>query len=160
MAGRRRKKGDPSQSYVAFICGLYGDRYDDREEDAAPGGADWKPGTKARHKSLNVFQRELAEQEIYLSSSKIRKILITGGRWTTEGTREADALYERFTSPIENGGEGLSGKEAVQQIAAEMEISRAMVCMLLPYGKVVYDLEEKTANARRCGKWRSRKKTG
>ena len=34
----------------------------------------------------------------------------------------------------------------------------ALVAMYLPYEKVVYDLEEKSGNARRIDRWRERKK--
>ena len=32
-----------------MICRLYGDRYDDREEDSRPGEESWIPRQKARH---------------------------------------------------------------------------------------------------------------
>lgn len=87
---------NPSQDYIDFICSLYNDSYDDRIENTSPPtagdtpripGDDWMPGTTANHKSLIAFQRELAEQGIKLSTSKIKKILITGGLWTTETSR-------------------------------------------------------------------------
>ena len=34
------EKENPSEEYIRMICGLYDDRYDDREEDSAPGGED------------------------------------------------------------------------------------------------------------------------
>lgn len=74
----------PSQDYIDFICSLYNSSYDDRIENTAPPtaggedrtpGEDWVPGMTANHKSLISFQRELAEQGIRLSTSKIKKIL-------------------------------------------------------------------------------------
>ena len=50
---------DPSAEYVKMICGLYGDVYDDREEDSKPSGQDWMPGMQSVHKSLSSFQKEL-----------------------------------------------------------------------------------------------------
>ena len=47
-------KQTPSSDYINLICSLYGDVYDDREEDSRPGGESWEPGVKAMHKSLNV----------------------------------------------------------------------------------------------------------
>ena len=76
MDRRKREKRNPSQEFIKEICALYGDVYDDREEDSAPGGADWKPGQRAMHTSLKQFQTELAERGIDLSTAKIRKILI------------------------------------------------------------------------------------
>ena len=83
---------NPSQDYIEMICSLYNDSYDDRIENTSPPtagdtprtpGDDWKPGAVASHKSLISFQRELKQQGINLSTSKIKKILITGGLWTT-----------------------------------------------------------------------------
>lgn len=53
---RREKKCDPSRVYIDFICGLYGDTYDDREEDSSIGGLDWQPGQKVLHTSLSTFK--------------------------------------------------------------------------------------------------------
>ena len=34
-------KKNPSKEFINKICSLYGDVYDDREEDSRPGGEDW-----------------------------------------------------------------------------------------------------------------------
>lgn len=90
------RKNEPSKEYIDYISGLYGDVYDDRIEDCRPPaagddfrdpGEDWKPGQVADHKSLTAFQKELKAMGISLSTSKIRKILITGNCWTTERSR-------------------------------------------------------------------------
>lgn len=147
-------KSDPSKDYVEMICRLYGDSYDDREEDSAPGGFDWSPGKTADHKSLAAFKKELEEvYDIKLSTSKILKILITGGCWSTERTREVGYMYETYTEGIEKGTEK---KDVVKRIAAELEISETMVYMSLPYGRTVYDVPGKTGNAKRCDRWRER----
>ena len=57
----RRDNLSPSQEYIKLICCLYGDVYDDREEDSRIKGMDWDPGRKASHKSLAAFQKELDE---------------------------------------------------------------------------------------------------
>ena len=142
--GRRREKKNPSADYVSYICALYDDIYDDREEDSSIGGDDWAPGKTALHTSLNSFQKELEEYGIKLSTAKIRKILITGGCWTTERSREVAELYEKYGS--------------VARVAKELELSETLVKTYLPYGKVVYDLEEKSGNARRVERWREKKK--
>lgn len=136
MGKRKTAKQDPSREYIDFICSLYGDSYDDREEDSKPGGTDWEPGVKAAHTSLGAFQKELSENHgIDLSTAKIRKILISGGCWSTERSREIAELYERYQS--------------ISCVAKELEVSDALVTMYLPYEKVVYDLEDKSADARR-----------
>ncbi len=149
----------PSQDYINLICSLYGDRYDDREEDSAPGGADWQPGQKALHTSLAAFQVKLKDEyEIKLSTSKIRKILITGNCWTTERSREVIQLFERYTDSISDGGYGLSKDEAIKAIAEDLGVSIPTVCMNMPYERVVYGLEDKSNNARRCDQWREQQK--
>ena len=61
MADKRKKlkTTTPSQEFINFICALYNDVYDDREEDSKPGGEDWVPGEKAMHQSLGAFREEL-----------------------------------------------------------------------------------------------------
>lgn len=127
-----RKDSVPSREYIDQICELYGDVYDDRIEDCKPPaagedlrdpGEDWKPGQEADHKSLNAFQKELMDFGIKLSTSKIRKILITGRCWTTERSREIADLFEYYTSSAAKGGKGLSEDIAVKKIAEDLEVS-------------------------------------
>lgn len=146
----------PSKSFIDLICREYGDSYNDEIEDAAPGGLDWFPGQKARHKSLAFFQWELKNKGIKISTGKIRKILITGNLWSTERSREVGIMYEALTTPKPEG-EGLSPDKARKRIAEELGISPGMVVNLLPYNRVVYGLEDKSSNAVRCD--RSRAKT-
>ena len=157
----------PSKKYIDYICDLYGDSYDDRLEDCRPPaagdelrdpGEDWKPGQVADHKSLGVFQKELKDKGIELSSSKIRKILITGGCWTTERSREVAELFYYYTASKEDGGKGLAGDAAVKQIAKDLRVSIVTVSVNLPYQNVVYKLEKRSSNARRCARYKERKK--
>lgn len=140
---RKRLKVNPSLEYVDYICGLYGDKYDDRKEDSKPQGKDWLPGENANHKSLEGFRKQLKNSyDIELSTAKIRKILITGGRWSTERSRE---IQKRF-----------SELKSVPLVAESLGLSSALVVMNLPYEKVVYDLDDKSGNAKRVEKWRNR----
>ena len=140
MDRRRKEKKDPSRDYIERICDLYGDTYDDREEDSKPGGENWVPGKEANHTSLVAFQKMLKENGIELSTAKIRKILITGGCWSTERSREVASLYDKYGS--------------VKCVAEILKVSEALVNMYLPYEKAVYDLEEKSGNAKRIARWR------
>jgi hypothetical protein len=142
--GRRREKKNPSADFIDQICALYNDVYDDREEDSSIGGDDWAPGKTALHTSLISFQKELEEYGIKLSTAKIRKILITGGCWTTERSREVGELYEKYGS--------------IARVAEELQLSETLVKTYLPYNKVVYDLEDKSGNARRVERWREKHK--
>lgn len=160
-------KQEPSKEYIEQICNLYGDIYDDRIEDCRPPaagddfrdpGEDWRPGQIADHKSLVAFQRELKAIGINLSSSKIRKILITGGCWSTERSREIADLFDIYTSPKVDGGYGLPEDLAAKKIAAELEVSLVTVNVNLPYRNVVYNLENRSKNAVRCARYKDRKK--
>ena len=156
----------PSKEYINFICELYGDIYDDRIEDCKPPtagaeirdpGKDWNPGQEANHKSLNAFQKELTSMGIKISTSKIRKVLITGGVWTTERSRKVAELFECFTKPVEAGGKGLPVELAVKMIAETLEVSVVTVSINLPYQNVVYKLEKCSSNAKRCAKYRNQR---
>ena len=149
---------NPSAEYVKMICDLYGDVYDDREEDSKPGGENWLPGVPADHLSLAAFQKKLEEMGMKLSRTKVQKILITGGCWTTERSREVQLLFEKYTRDKRSGGEGMQPKAAVKRIADELEISTVSVNINLPYEKVVYDLEEKSGNAKRIERHRAKKR--
>ena len=140
MDRRRKEKKDPGRDFIERICDLYGDTYDDREEDSKPGGDNWVPGKEANHTSLVAFQKMLKENGIELSTAKIRKILITGGCWSTERSREVAELYDKYGS--------------VKRVAEILKVSEALVNMYLPYEKAVYDLEEKSGNAKRIARWR------
>ena len=142
--GRKKIKPDPSTEYVEYICGLYEDRYDDQDEDSKPFGADWKPGERSNHLSLEGFRKKLMNSyDIELSTAKIRKILITGGYWSTERSREVQREYDKLKS--------------IPLVAQRLKLTVACVSMYLPYEKVVYDLENKSGNAKRVERWRSKK---
>lgn len=159
---------NPSIDYISYICSLYGDTYDDRIEDCKPPaagneyrepGTAWVPGETAAHKSLIVFQRELEDIGIKLSSSKIRKILITGGRWSTERSRQIGNLFNMYTKSKADGGQCLKRDAAIGRIAYELGVSVVTVSVNLPYQNVVYKLENKSSNAKRCERYRERKNT-
>ena len=161
-----RENQAPSMEFIEYICNLYGDIYDDRIEDSRPPaagdefrdpGEDWKPGQVADHKSLVAFQKELKGMGIELSSSKIRKILITGGCWTTERSREIAELFDLYTTSKDDGGYGLSEDQAAKKIAEVLEVSIVTVNVNLPYQNVVYKLENRSKNAVRCARYKERK---
>ena len=159
---------DPTTEYIEYICSLYDDVYDDRVEDCKPPaagveycapGADWIPGQQAKHKSLIAFRKELEDIGIKLSSSKIRKILISGGCWSTERSREIGGLFDEYTKPVSEGGKGLNNGDAVALIAMELGVSVVTVSVNLPYLNVVYNLENKSSNAKRCARYKERKRS-
>ena len=147
-----------SLEYIDQICGIYGDQYDDREEDSRLQGDSWQPGVKAQHKSISAFQHELKEiYGIMLSRTKIQKILISGGRWTTERSREIWRLFDEYAHQAKQKVNRKTISRIIRKIARELDISPVSVSINLPYQKTVYDLEEKTENARRIDEYRKKK---
>ena len=149
----------PSDDFIAFICVLYADRYDDRIEDTSPparginqndpteGGRDWAPGQEGNHRSLADFRRLLREEKgINLSTVKIRKILMTGGCWSTRRSRMVAESYAELKS--------------IKAVAERLGITEELVCLYLPYQKCVYSLEQKSGNARRIERWRKARRAG
>lgn len=67
-------------------------------------------------------------------------------------SREIQELYSRYVS------EGLKPEAAVACIATGLKISKASVSVNLQYGTVVYKLEERSSNARRCERYRAKQK--
>ncbi len=160
-----------SQTFISKICSLYGDLYDDRIEDSSPptagqrngtvilraAGFDWSPGMPSAHKSLSAFQEELRnEHGIRLSTSKIRKILISGGLWTTERSREIQRLYYMLTQGSQEKP-AVAPEQAVAIISQQLGISRPMVTINLPYSKGINGLYPKSRNAIRCERYRLKK---
>ena len=165
---------NPSNEYIKHICELYNDYYDDRIEESNPptagnnpktAGEDWRPGVLAAHKSLVAFQKELEEEGIRLSTSKIKKILVTGGCWTTARSRQVQELYDRYTKEgvrdeddPDTAGKILTATEAVERISKELRISKVSVSVNIPYQDVVYKLEQRSKNAIRCARYRKKKR--
>jgi predicted transcriptional regulator len=46
----------------------------------------------------------------------------------------------------------------VARVAKELGLSETLVKTYIPYQKVVYDLDDKTGNAKRVERWREKKK--
>lgn len=168
MADKKNNLINPfSDAFIQRICALYGDRYDDRIEDSKPptagkkdgkidrrtAGKEWHPGLTASHKSLTAFQKELSRDGIHISTSKIRKILISGGVWTTERSREVQALFSSLTQ----GSFLLRPDQAIGTISERLGISKVTVIINLPYINGVNCLEEKSKNAIRCSRYRGKR---
>lgn len=88
----------------------------------------------------------------------MRKILITGGCWSTKRSREIDVLFNHYIFSKNSGGLGLQRDVAVAKIASDLGISVVTVSVNLPYESVVYNLELKSSNAKRCKRYREWKK--
>ena len=47
---------------------------------------------------------------------------------------------------------------SISLVAKELGLTTELVTMYLPYKKVVYDLEEKSGNAKRVERWRNKQR--
>ena len=92
-----------------------------------------------------VSVRALAK-ELEMSPMKVRKILITGGVYSTDLSTEIDELYKDGKKPAE--------------IAALLNTSVANVNSYLPYERIIYNMDEKSVEADRQQRYRDRKKAG
>ena len=138
---------DTSEDFIKRICDLYGEPYDDRIPETS------------RHVSLRAFQKKLEDEKgIRLSITKLQKILISGGVWSTKRSRAVYELYQYYTGRKRDGGMWMDSTSAICRIATELNISTKMVSMVLPYEKTVYDLEQRTDNAVWCKNWREKKR--
>jgi len=61
--------------------------------------------------------------------------------------------------PVEVGGRGLSEADSIKEISKLLGVSVVTVSVNLPYSTVVYNLENKSSNARRCERYKARKRT-
>ena len=87
--------------------------------------------------------RQIA-RELELSVSKVIKLLITGGVYSSDICRRINRLYN-------------SGK-TIPEIQKRLNVSRATVQAYLPYKKCVYNAKELSLNAERIRRYRVRKK--
>lgn len=80
-----------------------------------------------------------------VSTTKVRKILITEGLWESERSRKIRELSQKGNTS--------------QEIAEELKISSVMVQNYLPYEKGLYDDEAKSDTAIRSEKYRERNRS-
>ena len=95
-----------------------------------------------------LYDRKLSYRQIAkkldLSVSKVIKLLITCGVYSSDICRKINRLYA-------------SGK-TIPEIQKSLNISRASVQAYLPYRKCVYNAKELSLNAERIRRYRQRKK--
>ena len=89
--------------------------------------------------------RALAKQH-EISPMKTRKILITGGAYSTDLSEQIGELWK-------------DGK-TVSEIAELLNTTTANVNSYLPYERIVYNMEERSVEADRQARYRERKKSG
>ena len=120
-AHKRKPNYNPTstmQELMTAVCDYYGDPVDDRKEKDAD------------HVSLH----DVAD-EFDITVMKARKLLITGGLYSTAISRRVQGLH----------AQGLT----VAQITEETGLKRASINSYLPYAHIIYNLPDISIKAER-----------
>jgi hypothetical protein len=115
------------QELLTAVCDFYGDPVDDRQSE--------DPDHISLHDVADRFD---------ITVMKARKLLITGGLYSTVTSRRVQALH----------AEGKSTKE----IEAATGLKRASINSYLPYAHIVYNLPDISIKAERQKQYRVRKR--
>lgn len=115
------------QELLTAVCEYYGDPVDDRKEEDTD------------HASLH----DVAEK-FDITVMKARKLLITGGLYSTSISRKVQAFH----------AQGLT----VSQITEKTGLKRASINSYLPYTNIVYNLPDISIKAERQKQYRVRKR--
>ena len=68
-------------------------------------------------------------------------------------------MFSQYNSPESAGGSGLKPDAAIVKIASDFVVSIVTVSVNLPYQNVVYKLENKSSNAKRCARYKEHKRS-
>lgn len=144
-----------TEDLIAEACSLFGEPYDDRETPISLFSS--PHGQKPKHTSL----RSVAE-EMEISTVKVRKLLISGGFYSTVTSRRVQELYNEARAAYLKKGEcpAQAEKFAVITVSRQTHLGRASVYSYLPFKNNAYGLEEKSAAAIWQRRYRERKKKG
>ena len=115
------------QELLTAVCNYYGDPVDDRKEEDPD------------HVSLHDVADRFA-----ITVMKARKLLITGGLYSTAISRRVQGLH----------AQGLT----VAQITEETGLKRASINSYLPYAHIIYNLPDISIKAERQKQYRVRKR--
>lgn len=115
------------QELLAAVCEFYGDPVDDRKDEDTD------------HVSLHNVAAEFD-----ITVMKARKLLITGGLYSTSLSRRVQELHDQ----------GLT----VAQITEQTGLKRASINSYLPYSNIIYNLPDISIKAERQKQYRVRKR--
>ena len=113
------------QELLTAVCEFYGEPVDDRKED--------DPDHVSLHDVADEFE---------ITVMKARKLLITGGLYSTSLSRRVQELH----------AQGLT----VAQITEETGLKRASINSYLPYAHIIYNLPDISIKAERQKQYRER----
>lgn len=142
-----------TEELIKTACSLFGEPYDDRASSTSLFSS--PHGQKPEHTSL----RTVAE-EMEISTVKVRKLLISGGFYSTVTSRKVQELYDNARADYLKQGKCPSQAEklAVIKVSQQTHLGRASVYSYLPFKNDAYGLEEKSPAAIRQKRYRERKK--
>ena len=104
---------------------------------------------------MDIENLSFEEMLVRYGFSKIRKILISGGCWSTERSREVQALYLTLMQSEPD----INPDQIVTVISKMLGISKPAVVVNLPYINGINRLETISKNAARCARYREKKKS-
>lgn len=143
-----------TEDLIKTACSLFGEPYDDRESSTS---LFLSPhGQKPEHVSL----RSVAES-IEISVVKVRKLLISGGFYSTSTSRRVQKLYNEAREAYLKRGmnPAHAEKHAVITVCEKTHLGRASVYSYLPFKNDAYGLDEKSPAAVRQERYRKRRAT-
>lgn len=143
-----------TEDLIEEACSLFGEPYDDR---STPSDLFLSPhGQKPEHVSL----RSVAE-EMEISVVKVRKLLISGGFYSTSTSRKVQKLYNEAREAYLGKGEktAQAEKHAVIIVCEKTHLGRASVYSYLPFKNDAYGLDEKSPAAMRQERYRKKRTT-
>lgn len=115
------------QELLEAVCAFYGDPVDDRKQEDA--------GHISLHEAAAAFD---------ITVMKARKLLITGGLYSTALSRKVQKLH----------AQGMTA----EQISEETDLGRASINSYLPYTHIAYNLPDISIQAERQKQYRVRQR--
>ena len=125
------------QELLDVVCDYYGDPVDDRKEE--------DPDHVSLHDVADRFN---------ITVMKARKLLITGGLYSTSLSRKVQEFHAQGLTVQEFHAQGLT----VAQITEETGLKRASINSYLPYAHIIYNLPDISIKAERQKQYRVRKR--
>ena len=143
-----------TEDLIKTACSLFGEPYDDSEASATLFSS--PHGQNPEHTS----SRSVAE-EMEISVVKVRKLLISGGVYSTATSRRAQELYNEAKDIYLKRGmkPPQAEKYAVIKVCEQTHLGRASVYSYLPFKNDAYGLDEKSPAAIRQRRYREKRAT-
>lgn len=141
-----------TNNLITTACTYFGTPFDDRSDAYSIFYA--PHGQEPEHVTLH----QVADA-MNISTVKVRKLLISGGSYSTEKSREIQERYKDLVKIYTMKGinRRQAEKKAVLTISVEMKLGRASVYSYLPFKNTAYGIEDRSPAAIRQERYRNRK---